>query len=248
MTPEIKAQGALFRTRPGCRIGQALKKHGVYEPSETRLIAALLRPGDIFVDVGAHIGYHAVLACRLVGDKGLVIAFEPDPISYSFLVQNLEQNACRTALFYDIAILDQVGRVKLYLNDQNTADNRCYDAGDGRRAIEVQAMTLDGILNGLLTNRALHPRMVKIDTQGSEVEVLRGARKLLEKGPELLIEWWPKGLIGAGHQPSQLLDELEGAGYSLFWPGGGPVDKPSLLRQAAANPLPHANIYGRKTG
>lgn len=247
MRDETTAQGAKFSFAIGCRIGAALIKRGGYELPETRLIERILEPGAIFIDVGAHIGYHAVLAARRVAPDGLVVAFEPDPRSYAFLIINLTQNQdARCAVAFNLAILDRSGPAELHLSASNPADNRCYDARDGRPRIPIGALTLDAILGTLLGPRNLKPRLIKIDTQGSELEVLRGAAWSLESRPDLLVEWWPKGLGLAGHEPKELLDHLEGLGYELLLVGNGPASRRALLEVARSKPMAHLNLHCRR--
>ena len=60
-------------------VSRRIREEGVWEPYETSLVLAMLRPGDVFVDVGANIGYFTILAASAVGAQGMVFAFEPDP-------------------------------------------------------------------------------------------------------------------------------------------------------------------------
>ena len=73
-------------------VSRRIREHGVWEPYETSLVLRLLQPGDVFVDVGANIGYFSVLAASLVGDAGKVFAFEPDPDNFQLLCANAELN------------------------------------------------------------------------------------------------------------------------------------------------------------
>ena len=78
-------------------VSRRLREEGIWEPFETSLLLGLLRTGDVFVDVGANIGYFSVLAASCVGDTGKVFAFEPDPENFRLLVANTALNGveCR---------------------------------------------------------------------------------------------------------------------------------------------------------
>ena len=76
-------------------VSRRIREEGIWEPYETSLVLGALQPGDVFVDVGANIGYFPVIAAGRVGRAGRVLAFEPDPDNYRLLSENLELNDCR---------------------------------------------------------------------------------------------------------------------------------------------------------
>src|SRR5579863_851790 len=82
---------------------------GEYEPYGVRLMEEFLRPGDLFVDIGAHIGYYALRAARVVGPTGCVLAFEPDPDNFELLVKNARDNGIVNVRPVPLALTDGAG-------------------------------------------------------------------------------------------------------------------------------------------
>lgn len=188
----------------------ALLRSGVWEPQETELLLALLRPGMVFVDAGANIGYYSVLASRLVGPGGRVRAFEPAPDSFRLLQMNLADNGCGNAVAHRAALWDRHGgELTLYLCDRNPGDHRtAAPAEAARRTARVPATTLDAALGGRVD-------VIKMDTQGAEARIWGGMRRTLERSPGLLMlaEFWPHGLRRAGSDPAAFLGALRAAGF-----------------------------------
>lgn len=171
---------------------------GTYEPEETEFVKANLKPGDTFVDIGANIGYFSVLAA-LQGAE--VFAFEPASRPRSYLKDNLYGFR---ALIYPIALSDVGGYEDLYLNSWNRGDNRLYKT-EGMEVERVPVMRLDDVIH--------KADFIKIDTQGWEVHVLRGATRILQDHPTLMIECWPLGLSRTGSRWEELVKVIEEAGY-----------------------------------
>ena len=185
-----------------------------YEPVTTDLLRELVRPGDVAIDVGAHIGYHALLLARAVGPSGRVIAFEPEPANHALLVRNIELNGYDNVEVVPKAVADRSGLTSLYLSQSNLGDHRLYDTSETRQAIEVPITTLDDEI----ADRYGRVDFVKVDTQGTEAAVLAGMKRLLnvEPKPKLLLELWPEGLRAAGTDPHAFVDDLRTMGYELF--------------------------------
>ena len=79
-------------------VSRRIREEGIWEPYETSLLLSMLRPGDVFVDVGANIGYFSVLAASVVGDDGAVFAFEPDPDNFRLLRRNVALNGQQASI------------------------------------------------------------------------------------------------------------------------------------------------------
>src|SRR5690606_14165413 len=95
-------------------IGKVLFTTGEWEPTTSRVVRALLEPGDTFVDIGCNIGYFGLLASSCVGPTGQVIAFEPGPGIRRQLQRNLELNAVANLKLHDIAVSNAVGQVTFH--------------------------------------------------------------------------------------------------------------------------------------
>ena len=186
----------------------------VHEPEISKIMTRLLRPGDLVVDGGAHIGYHSLHMARLVGPRGRVEAFEPDPTNFELLEHNIAVNDYDNVNARDTAIWSRSCRKHLYLRDDHHGDHRLYDPGDERTRIEVQAVDLDSVL----TSSLLSPRLIKLDLQGAELHALRGMQQTLLGAEDLalILELWPRGLRACGSDPRELFTMLEASGFRVW--------------------------------
>ena len=195
---------------------------GEYEPDTTQLAKREIRAGDVVVDVGAHIGYFTLLFARLVGERGRVYAFEPDPDNFALLQANVEANGYTNVVLEAMAVSEEVGTVRLYRSEDNPADHRIYDSQENRPYVEVPATSL----NAYFAERSPRVDLVKIDVQGAEGAVVRGASQLLARNPslELIVEFSPACLQSAGFSPLRFLELLDERGFQLHPILGGPDD------------------------
>lgn len=151
---------------------------GLYERRISAFLAARLRPGDCYWDIGAHAGYHVLLAARAVGRDGVVVAVEPDPANCAVLREQLRVNDVADCTVVEAAVANQVGRSTLILQDGDSRGNRLESARPHpdhtyRGAIDVETVTLDSLAQRLPT-----PWLLKIDVEGAESLVLEGGAQL----------------------------------------------------------------------
>lgn len=153
-----------------------------YEPEIINVMERFVEPGDCVVDAGASIGFHTCFLAKLVGEEGIVLAFEPELRSFQFLAHHvhvankLNNVAClRTALWkFDVPALE-LWSVK----DIGYSSFHHYDNATGSELVEGRA------LDTLLIKD--HPRFIKIDCEGTEAEVLLGAKNILAKGVDCVV-------------------------------------------------------------
>jgi FkbM family methyltransferase len=155
---------------------------GIYEPNVIRALQQYLRPGDICFDVGSHVGYMTILMAHLVGPSGRVAAFEPVPETFAALRENVRLNGLENVQTECTAVGEQEGTICLYCDSTQelswTPSVAAYSAGGGDlKRISAPVLTLDDYArtSGLL------PAVVKIDVEGAELAVLRGARQVLRE-------------------------------------------------------------------
>jgi FkbM family methyltransferase len=183
------ARGLVFRG--GDTAGYIL---GFSEPAVQRTLVAHLRPGDVYFDVGTHVGFLALLGSRLVGVRGAVHCFEPVPENVAALQRNLMLNATSNTAVHQVALGDRDGTASMDPTSRNiTANFR----DDGQ--VEVEVARLDSM------TQLPSPHVVKVDVEGAETQVLNGARGMLARcRPLLVIE-----IHGEQEQPVRaILDEL----------------------------------------
>ena len=92
----------------------------VYEPSETKTIKTHVKKGDVVLDIGANIGYYTLIFAELVGEKGKVYAFEPDPTNFDLLRKNVEINGYRNITLIQKAVSNKNGKISFYSKKTNS--------------------------------------------------------------------------------------------------------------------------------
>jgi FkbM family methyltransferase len=158
---------------------------GLYEVAKADAMRALLRPGSCFVDVGANKGDIALLGASLVGDAGCVLAFEPEPDNLYWIRRSLALNRSRNVRVFSLALSDEDGEASLWLSRQSGAHTLLPGLprrSEGERRVQVR--TLDGLLVELGNPRL---DVLKLDVEGAELRVLRGASRALRSNPELVL-------------------------------------------------------------
>ncbi|OWY62260.1 hypothetical protein B7486_59400, partial [cyanobacterium TDX16] len=174
---------------------------GSYEPSIAAAARRLLQPGDLVVDVGAHIGWFTVLAAGLVGARGRVLAFEPFPPSWALLERNVASLGQVTT--ENVAVGAEAGVVRL--GPQPGSDSGSVSAAAGSQAdgIEVPVATLDDLLDRAdVGGRPI--RVLKVDVEGFEPQVLAGAQEALARTEAVLYEVNRPALAALGSSEAQL--------------------------------------------
>jgi len=180
----------------------SLRFTGSYEATFSRVLDAVLKPGATVVDVGAHVGYHAIRLANLVGPHGRVIAYEPEPTLADILQINIDRNGLSDrATAHRTAVGRINGRQPLWRNGSNTGgaslSREAVDGGvSGSSSVEV--VTLDfHLLEDLELESTID--LIKVDVQGHEFSVLEGASKVIERDwPTIGFEYNPDQLVAAG--------------------------------------------------
>lgn len=150
---------------------------GQWEPKTTQFIKDNLKEGQIFIDVGASVGYYTLLASKLVGGKGKVYAFEPSEENYQILEKNVEQNKLKNVELNKKALTSFTGKVKLF---RGKASGQSTLIGEGENYILVDTERFDKIIGSM-------PNIIKIDAEGMEQNVLEGMENVLKTDKELTI-------------------------------------------------------------
>jgi FkbM family methyltransferase len=174
----IKFRGCRFKARKG-KVDILLLSE-LSEPFMSQYFKP--KEDDIVVDCGAHVGKYTLPASKMVGG-GKVIAIEAHPENYHALLENIDLNRSRNIMALNVAAFDYDGQIEL--------NDAIHDAGYGVKghssedSILVKARTIDSILLGDLGLSKVD--YMKIDVEGAEVEVLKGARKIIAKSPDIKI-------------------------------------------------------------
>jgi FkbM family methyltransferase len=142
----------------------------------------LPRDGDIFVDVGAAFGFYTILGSKRVGLRGKVIAIEAQPNIFEMLTRNIKLNKLTNVMPLNYAAYSKETKLKLYDN-YSIMPQRAEGKNKGK-FVEVYADTLDNLLQ---QNGISKVNWIKIDVEGAEFEVLKGAANILSKSKELIL-------------------------------------------------------------
>lgn len=212
---------------------------GTYEGSTLKLIRHCLRPGDTFVDVGSNIGLMSVLASRVVGPKGTVYSFEPEPGLHKQLLENLGINQSDNVHPFPFAIGSARAKSELYLDSRNMGHTSLMPPTLGSTSgIGVEVRALDELAISLNIRTM---RMIKIDVEGWELEVLIGARRVLggEQAPIMSIECSRLHPLKGG-TVEDLLEAIKATNdYSVFRWKRGIVGRLRLVPVHTESDLPH---------
>jgi FkbM family methyltransferase len=184
-----------------------------YEPELTHL-KKVLSPGETFVDVGACYGIYTLVASRIVGGRGQVIAFEPSSRAFPILKKNISLNNLTNVRAFCLALSDKSGRTLLYRHPKVGCDSLAAHGSVSEGPQEITTQVLDDVIRELPIDRV---GVIKMDVQGAEEWVLRGARNILTTmHPVVIFESWPIGPPLLGLSPNGAWDLLESLGYKFF--------------------------------
>ncbi|MEU7132956.1 FkbM family methyltransferase [Streptomyces sp. NPDC046261] len=215
----IDAQfGARFEVLTSDLIQRYIYMFGVWEPHMTYWLRRQLRPGDTFIDVGANIGYFSVLASRLVGDEGQVVAIEASPDTHQNLLRQVQLNACRNIRAVNAAVSDKRETLAFALaSSHNLGANSIVPyAGRAEATFRIEARPLVEMLSPAEITNA---RVIKIDVEGAEGSVVRGMVPLLDQlrpDAEITIEVTPDRMAQLGDSAEELLATMRDHGFHTY--------------------------------
>lgn len=224
--------GLSFYCDLGDNIAREVCFMGHYEPQDTALVRSLLRPAMTFVDVGANWGYYTLLAAHLVGARGRVISFEPDPRLFPILQENVRRNELTNATALQVAAANEAGTLTLAGFDEHSERRGLsklveVEDEDGN-FFRVQAKTVDSVLDKFGVDAV---DFLKMDIEGAEELALQGMHDGLARHryKRILLEVHPSILAERGRTVRHVTDLLVQAGYRAWW-----IDhSPSANRKAA---------------
>jgi FkbM family methyltransferase len=196
-------------------IGPRLIMNGIYEKGLTAYFRSLTAEIDTFVDVGANIGYYTVLFGKHLRRRGQVFAFEPDHTNFSLLQRNAQINWIdKTNIVLErLAVSDGSGTATIHRNIEKPANTSLLDPTDEERTFNafesygVRRVSLDEYFR----DRNAKIDLIKIDVEGHEFAVLKGARATIAANPglRLVFEWDPSRWERCGISAGEVLDLLE---------------------------------------
>lgn len=213
--------GARFAVDTADIIQRYLYLFGVWEPHLTGFIRSRLQPGDVFVDVGANVGYYTLLGARLVGDRagsGSVVAIEASADSCAVLRHNLSLNATANARPVNVAVSDRAETLVFYQEEAGNlgATTIVRPAGRFVSSFDMRAESLQQILT---RDEIARTRLIKIDVEGAEAAAVRGLVPLLamlRPDVEIVIELSPDFLAVRGESPDDVTRPFLDRGFNIY--------------------------------
>lgn len=194
-------------------ISRELYIYGKREHFTTDLMASgsLMNSGDVVLDIGANIGYYALMEAEAVGPRGVVLAIEPVVSNHAILKENIAYNQLENIVTYNIAVGDYNGSGQMLISDHSNWSRLTRvpipDTTCGCQEVEV--VTLDRFLAD-----KPRPSLIRMDVEGYEINILRGMQETMAKaGPKILVEFHPNLLNEV--QIDEFFETLARHGYML---------------------------------
>jgi FkbM family methyltransferase len=187
-------------------IGRSLDAYGEFSELEVKIFSQFLKPGDVVAEVGANIGAHTVPIAKLVGQRGQVLAFEPQRVIFQILCANLALNGLLNVRTYHAAVGHEAGTITVPRIDYTVEANFGgisliqHPAGELVQVLKMDSLNLPAL------------SLLKVDVEGMEAEVLSGAQQTIAKyRPILYVENDRRA------QSEQLIELLDTFGYRMWW-------------------------------
>ncbi len=192
-------------------LGRLVYFFGVWEPNLTSWISGRLAPGDVFIDVGANIGYHTLLASKLVGNSGKVISIEALPPIFSILRRHLQVNGVGNVRAVNSAAWDCEDVLTFYTgSDELTVTTTAMPSWAAEWRLESRSQVSAAPLSSILRPEEIQAaRLIKIDVEGAEWHVLSGMSPVMDScrdDVEIMVEITPSALAAEGRSSEDVLN------------------------------------------
>ncbi len=176
----------MYLTKPSW-VSKQVARFGIHEKVATNFVLKTIKRNDLVIDLGANIGYYTLIFAKLVGENGLVLAFEPELSNFNILKKNVRENGYKNTIPENMAISNKSGKFELYLSKTNTGSNRMFESKieDNDWVQEVEVKTLDEYLK--LASIKKDISFIKMDIEGSEYFALEGMSRVLNTNTNLKI-------------------------------------------------------------
>jgi FkbM family methyltransferase len=211
----VSLNGISFITDISDTVGHVVY-FGIKDPGQDKLFK-MASPGMTVLDVGTNIGLTALTFAKIVGDTGKVFAFEPDPYNHGKAKINIGLNDLKALSLYNIGLAEKEGTASLFnVNKTNRGMLRILQEDSENKDLDKTVISLTTLDRFVKEHGIQKIDLIKIDVEGYEFNVLKGAGKtLLEYKPLLFIELDDNNLREQGETPSELIAYLQSFGYSI---------------------------------
>ncbi|MEO0230923.1 MAG: FkbM family methyltransferase [candidate division WOR-3 bacterium] len=241
-------EGSIVMIKSGFAKGMLWKRYhryvnsywvGIYELPVQKRIILELKKGDTFMDIGANAGFFSLIAAKAVGETGRVIAFEPLPMNVEVIKEQFELNKLNQCECIPFAVGNIIGKTEFILpkaKSGSSSPSTAYIKGIQGNKESSEHITESYIIDIITLDHFcqkynVFPDLIKIDVEGAESDVLKGASLLLrsDKAPRIIMELH-EGTSNA------IQNQLKNYGYRFFTLQGKPIDNILNLRYFLAYP------------
>lgn len=199
---------------------RAYAKYRIHEETTTELLKSILKSEDVFIDLGANIGYFSLLAAKIVGKKGCVFSFEPETKNYKYLNINKELNKYNQLITIQKALSNVNGKTNLFICPYDTGHHTInqidgitsYETSeiyspDNINYNQIETITLDDFMSNQKINKV---DLIKMDVEGAEMLALAGMEQTIKKNDniKMIIEYFPLLIEKMGSSPEEFLMTL----------------------------------------
>ena len=190
-----------------------------------RKLVELAKGKSVVFDIGAHIGICALPISRVIKEGGLYYSFEPAEANRKYLVTHLKMNNIDNVIVVSILVGDKCGNcVEFYESSSDSGMNSLCQP-ENKDSIYNKVVKEQITLDSFVAKNGCIPELIKIDVEGAEINVLKGAKSVLrEYHPEIIISVHPKHLEILGHSVDELAKEIRGIGYQIYNVDGSQVN------------------------
>ena len=187
-------------------VGKALDLYGEYSEGEAAMFREIVRSGDVVLDIGANFGAHTLCFSKIVGAHGAVLAFEPQRLVFQTLCANMALNNVTNTVCYWTALTDVPGVMSAPVLDPHRPYNfGGVGLGQQARGDHIATMRADSF-------NLPQCRLMKVDVEGMELQVLRGATGIIERHHPILYVENDRPANSAA-----LISLIHTFGYRLYW-------------------------------
>lgn len=209
-------------------LSKQLFLNGIREPECTRIMKEQLKKDMTIAEIGANIGYYALMEASIVGKNGKIYAIEPFPPNYELLKKNIDINLYNDRIeLFNLAISNKPGKTKLYIKDKHNLCNMLESDSD-KSYVEVETKTLDEFIKGKKL-----PDIIRMDIEGFEYYVVEGMKKTLEQCEQckMFIEVHPFQMYEKGLDYKKPLEMLFEKGFkpTFIVKEHGPLKEESFI-------------------
>ena len=223
----IKTNGSYFKLKLNDFVDKYIYITGEYESDVKSLLKKELKRGDTFLDIGANIGFYSILASKIVGTNGKVIACEASPKMVPRLKTNISLNNISNIEIIEKAISNESGQVKFYISDNLNSGMSSLRELNNVEPVIVNSIKLDDYCDKLPKIK-----LIKIDIEGAEHNAIKGMRKLINRDkPIIILEVIDLFLNQFGSSSNELLQELDFLGYDFFDMNGEKLNSTDEIKE-----------------